>query len=95
MQILYSKGVVEGLISLNQFVALTSTNHAKMYELYPKKGSIAPGFDADSSADPNRLHQSRNPAYVWLVWNAKRFGFTNYAFEPWHWEWTGEAPRTP
>lgn len=47
MQILFSQGVVEGRISLNKFVALTSTNHAKMYGLYPRKGSIAPGFDAD------------------------------------------------
>jgi dihydropyrimidinase len=47
MPILFSKGVVEGRISLNEFVALTSTNHAKMYGLYPRKGSIAPGFDAD------------------------------------------------
>ncbi|NGO66694.1 dihydropyrimidinase [Rhizobium daejeonense] len=47
MQVFFSKGVSEGRISLNEFVALTSTNHAKMYGLYPRKGSIAPGFDAD------------------------------------------------
>jgi len=47
MQILWSKGVAEGRITANEFVALTSTNHAKMYGLYPNKGSIAVGFDAD------------------------------------------------
>jgi hypothetical protein len=52
----------------------------------------APGFAVDSSADPNRLHQTTTPAYRWLVANAGRFGFVNYVFEPWHWEWTGEAP---
>jgi hypothetical protein len=52
----------------------------------------APGFSIDSSADANRLWQTRTPAYRWLVANAGRFGFVNYAFEPWHWEWTGEAP---
>jgi LAS superfamily LD-carboxypeptidase LdcB len=31
-------------------------------------------------------------AFRWLVANAYRHGFVNYAFEPWHWEWTGEAP---
>src|ERR1700726_3727892 len=55
LQILFSKGVVEGRITLNEFVALTSTNHAKMYGLYPRKGSIAPGCDADIVLwDPNR-----------------------------------------
>jgi D-alanyl-D-alanine carboxypeptidase len=52
----------------------------------------APGFGPDSSADPNRLFQSKTAAYRWLVRNAGRFGFANYPFEPWHWEWTGEAP---
>ena len=52
----------------------------------------APGFGPDSSADPNRLFMSRTPTYRWLVANADRFGFVPYPFEPWHWEWTGEAP---
>lgn len=52
----------------------------------------APGFTVDSSADANRLFQTRGAAYRWLVGNAGRFGFANYPFEPWHWEWTGEAP---
>ena len=47
MPILFSEGVVKGRITLEQFVALTSTNHAKMYGLYPRKGSIAVGADAD------------------------------------------------
>ena len=50
----------------------------------------APGFTVDSSADPNRLYMSRTATYRWLVANAGRFGFVNYPFEPWHWEWTGE-----
>jgi dihydropyrimidinase len=55
LQILFSKGVNEGRITLNEFVALTSTNHAKLYGLYPRKGSIAPGFDADIVLwDPKR-----------------------------------------
>jgi hypothetical protein len=52
----------------------------------------APGFTADSSADANRLFLTEGPAYRWLVANAGRFGFVNYPFEPWHWEWTGEPP---
>jgi D-alanyl-D-alanine carboxypeptidase len=52
----------------------------------------APGYPPESSADANRLYQSSSPAYRWLVANAARFGFVNYPFEPWHWEWTGEPP---
>ncbi|MDR3476262.1 MAG: dihydropyrimidinase [Devosia sp.] len=47
MPILFSEGVVKGRIDLNRFVALTSTNHAKRYGLYPRKGTIAIGADAD------------------------------------------------
>jgi LAS superfamily LD-carboxypeptidase LdcB len=52
----------------------------------------APGFVPESSADANRLFQSRTTLYRWMVRHAARFGFVNYPFEPWHWEWTGEAP---
>jgi dihydropyrimidinase len=60
LPILFSQGVVEGRISVNQFVALTSTNHAKIYGLYPTKGSIGIGFDADIVLwDPNRRETIR------------------------------------
>jgi zinc D-Ala-D-Ala carboxypeptidase len=52
----------------------------------------APGYGPDSTADPNRRFLVRGAAYQWLVKNAARFSFANYPFEPWHWEWTGEAP---
>lgn len=48
----------------------------------------APGFGPDSSDDANRRAMVRTLAYRWLVANAARFGFTNYVFEPWHWEWS-------
>jgi dihydropyrimidinase len=47
LPILFSEGVMKGRIDLNRFVALTSTNHAKLYGLYPRKGTIAIGADAD------------------------------------------------
>jgi dihydropyrimidinase len=47
LPILFSQGVKTGRISLNEFVALTATNHAKTYGLYPRKGTIAVGSDAD------------------------------------------------
>jgi dihydropyrimidinase len=46
LPILFSEGVTKGRITLNQFVALTATNHAKTYGL-EGKGSIAIGYDAD------------------------------------------------
>lgn len=45
--LLYSEGVATGRITVNQWVALISTNPAKLFGLYPRKGTIAVGADAD------------------------------------------------
>ena len=55
LPLLFSEGVAKGRLDLNAFVALTATNHAKLYGLYPKKGTIAVGSDADIAIwDPQR-----------------------------------------
>ena len=55
LPLLFSEGVGQGRLDLNAFVALTATNHAKLYGLYPKKGTIAVGSDADIAVwDPAR-----------------------------------------
>jgi dihydropyrimidinase len=60
LPIFFSEGVSKGRISPEQFVALTSTNHARMYGLYPKKGTIAVGADADLTLwDPHRRETIR------------------------------------
>jgi dihydropyrimidinase len=47
LPLLYSEGVRAGRLTLEQFVALTATNPARIYGLHPRKGTIAPGSDAD------------------------------------------------
>lgn len=47
LPILYSEGVLKGRLTLPRFVELTATNAAKLYGLYPRKGTIAVGTDAD------------------------------------------------
>ncbi|MFW5793614.1 MAG: dihydropyrimidinase [Bacteroidota bacterium] len=47
MSLLYTYGVLKNRISLNRFVEVTSTNAAKIFGLYPQKGEIAVGSDAD------------------------------------------------
>jgi dihydropyrimidinase len=47
LPVLWTYGVGKGRITPNQFVALTSTNPAKIFGLYPRKGSLLPGSDAD------------------------------------------------
>jgi dihydropyrimidinase len=53
--LLYSHGVATGRLTLSQFVGITSTNSAKIFGLWPRKGQIAVGADADLVLiDPNR-----------------------------------------
>ncbi len=55
MSLIYDGGVVRNRISLNRFVELTSTAAAKMFGLFPRKGTIAVGSDADIVVfDPER-----------------------------------------
>ena len=57
MNLIYNGGVVQNRISLNRFVELTSTAAAKMFGLFPKKGTIAVGSDADIVIfDPEKEH---------------------------------------
>jgi dihydropyrimidinase len=57
MSLLFDGGVVGGRISLNRFVELTSTSPAKIFGLFPRKGTIAPGSDADIVIfDPAKKH---------------------------------------
>ena len=57
MELLFTEGVNSGKISLNKFVEVTSTNAAKIFGMFPRKGCIAVGSDADIIIfDPNHEH---------------------------------------
>ena len=47
LRVVFSEGVMKGKITVQQFVALMSTNPAKIFGLYPRKGILLPGSDAD------------------------------------------------
>src|SRR5260221_8943084 len=57
MELLYSEGVNKGRITLNKYVEVTCTNPAKIFGMFPRKGTIATGSDADIVIfDPNAQH---------------------------------------
>ena len=57
MELLYSEGVHKGKISLTKYVEVSSTNAAKIFGMYPRKGTIAIGSDADIVIfDPKKEH---------------------------------------
>jgi len=57
MELVFSEGVAKGRISLNKFAEITSTNSAKIFGIYPQKGTIAVGSDADLAIwDPDEKH---------------------------------------
>jgi dihydropyrimidinase len=47
LSLLWTHGVIPGRLTMNEFVAVTSTNIAKILNIYPRKGAILPGADAD------------------------------------------------
>lgn len=68
MELLYSYGVHTGRIDMNQFVALTSTNAAKLFGLFPRKGAISVGSDGDIIIfDPSGKHVIRAESQVQRV----------------------------
>ena len=55
MYLMWDGGVRKGRISMNRFVEITSTSPAKIFGLFPRKGTLAPGSDADIVIfDPKR-----------------------------------------
>ena len=81
MPILWTEGVVKGRLSPNQFVAQTSTNAAKIFGIYPQKGCLAPGSDADIVIwDPEKtlvygvdIAQHRTDYNLYEGWELKGF----------------------
>jgi len=58
MELLWSEGVMKSRISPQKYVEVTSTNPAKIFGMFPQKGSLAPGSDADIVImDPNKKHK--------------------------------------
>jgi dihydropyrimidinase len=68
MELIYHGGVHEGRIGLNRYVEITATTPAKMFGLYPKKGTIAVGSDADIVVfDPDQIHVlSAETHHMWV-----------------------------
>lgn len=55
LPLMFSEGVQKGRIDIHRLVALCSSNPAKLFGMYPDKGSLAPGTDADIVVyDPNK-----------------------------------------
>lgn len=81
MPLLFSEGVRRGRISLERMVAVTATNPAKLFGLYPKKGAIAVGADADVAIwDPELTRTIRDED---ILSNGKFSIFSGWAVTGW------------
>lgn len=63
LPMLYSEGVATGRLSLERLVEVTSTNAARLFGLYPRKGTIAVGSDADLVVLDPALRRTIGPPY--------------------------------
>ncbi len=102
LPILWTKMVNSGMISPSQFVALNCTNPAKLFGLYPKKGTILPGSDADLVIwDPSKetkygaaVAQHRTDYNLYEGWMLKGFPekvFLRGKIIVDHGDWLGQA----
>ena len=74
LPMMFSEGVLTGRITLEQFVAVTSTNAAKLFGMYPRKGTIQVGSDADIVIwDPALTRAIRDDEQL------SRAGYSTYA----------------
>lgn len=70
LSLMYSEGVLKKRITLERMVEVTSTNASKMFGLYPQKGTIAPGSDADIVIfDPNKKQKLGKDLYEGVDWS--------------------------
>lgn len=61
MIVLFSEGVMKNRINLNQYVSVTSANAARIFGIYPQKGALLPGSDADVLIiDPNQKYRIKS-----------------------------------
>ncbi|CAH2213747.1 dihydropyrimidinase [Tepidibacter aestuarii] len=63
LSLMYTYGVLTGKISINQMIALTSTNPAKIFGIFPEKGTVAVGSDADIviwNPEPREIITAKN-----------------------------------
>lgn len=78
LELLYSEGVAKGRISLERFVEITATAPARIFGLYPRKGTLTPGADADLvifdpsvesriSAKTHHMQCDHNPYEGWQI----------------------------
>ena len=86
LPILYNDGVREGKLDLNRMVAVASTNPAKVFGMYPEKGSLQPGTDADIVIfDPNMTvtvdHNNMETNCDWSPYQGKKLtGYPHKTF---------------
>ena len=80
MSLVYSGGVAGGRFSVNRFVEVTSTTPAKLFGLYPRKGTVAVGSDADLVIFDPKKKQTLSAEDVSLITLAERVGTPFYCY---------------